>query len=93
MNVTQKKATFSTDKFGVVTLSYDIADVDGCVSRATRVFRCPVDGGYVSEYRRGGWMAVCDGLIHIGDTLVCRSREELPTIIRREYRRMRRGHE
>lgn len=84
------KAQFNTDQNGRVTLSYDVEDYDG-VSRVERTFTCPVDGGYVREYRNGDWKQVCDCLYHTGSTLTCSSRDKLLTLIHREYQAMRRA--
>lgn len=83
------RAHFSTDAIGRVSLSYDIEDYDG-VTRVERTFTCPVDGGYVREYRNGDWRQVCDRLSNMGSTLSCSSRDKLLIMIRREYQAMRR---
>lgn len=82
------KAKFTTDPAGRVILSYDVEDYDG-VRRVERVFTCPPDGGYVREYPNG--KQVCDRLAHTGSTLTCSSRDKLLSLIRREYRAMRRA--
>lgn len=85
------KAKFSTDLMGRVTLSYDVEDYDG-VRRVERTFTCPVEGGYVREYRKeGAWEQVCEKLASMGSTLSCSSRNALGELIRREYRAMRRA--
>jgi hypothetical protein len=59
-----------------------------------REFFCPLGGGYVQEwspYLRN-WAQVCEGLDTAGVTLDAQSREALPSLIRREYRRMRRAN-
>ena len=84
------RAKFTTNKFGYVTLSYDIEDYDG-VRRVERIFICPADGGYVREHRHGGWKQVCDHLSYMGSTLFCPRRDDLPAMIHREYQTMRRA--
>lgn len=84
------KAKFTTDPVGRVILSYDVEDYDG-VRRVERTFTCPLDGGYVKEYRNGEWRQVCNRLAHTGNTLTCSSRDKLLDLIRREYRAMRRA--
>lgn len=84
------KAKFTTDEVGGVTLSYDVEDYDGAC-RIERTFTCPFDGGYVREYRSGDWKQVCEHLHHLGRTLTCSSRDDLLTLIRREYQAMRRA--
>jgi len=83
------KAKFTVDN-GNVTLAYDVEDYDG-VTRVERTFVCPADGGYVREYRDGDWKQVCDRLDHMGSTLYCSSRDNLPAMIRREYQAKRRA--
>lgn len=84
------KTKITTDQIGRVTISYDSDDYDG-VQRVERTFTCPIDGGYVREYRNGDWKQVCDRLSHMGNTLSCSSRDKLVAMIRREYRAMRRA--
>ena len=84
------KAKFATDLMGRVTLSYDVEDYDG-VRRVERTFTCPVEGGYVREYRNGDWKQVCDRLSHTGSTLSCSGLGRLLGLIRAEYRAMRRA--
>ena len=81
------KMTLKTDEIGHVTLSYDDLILE---KRVTRVFMCPLDGGYVREYRDNDWKQVCDKLSNMGQTLRASSRAELPGVIRREYQAMRR---
>lgn len=83
------RARFITTDLGYVSLSYDVDDYDG-VHRVTRTFFCPDDGGYVREYRNGDWKQVCVRLNYMGSTLRCSSRDKLLTLIRREYKAMRR---
>ena len=83
------KTKFTTDCAGRVTVSYDDA-ITG--NRVTREFTCPTDGGYVRErMSNGDWTQVCDGLAHRGNTLAAASREKLISLIRSEYRVMRRA--
>lgn len=84
------KTKFTVDETGNVTMSYDIECYDG-TKRIDRVFTCSIDGGYVREYRNGEWKQVCDSLSNMGNTLTCASREKLISLIRREYRSMRRA--
>ena len=81
------RTKITTDDHGYVTISYD----DFLGERVTRTFFCPTNGGYVREQdSRGQYPQVCDGLSRRGNTLDCASRAELPAMIRREYRAMRR---
>jgi hypothetical protein len=82
------KMILKTDEIGHVTLSYDDLILE---KRVTRVFMCPLDGGYVREYRDNDWKQVCDKLSNMGQTLTAPSRAELPGVIRREYQAMRRS--
>lgn len=81
------KMTLKTDEIGHVTLSYDDADLG---KRVTRTFRCPLEGGYVREYRDNDWKQICDKLHGMGETLTAPSRADLARVIRREYQAMRR---
>jgi hypothetical protein len=83
------KMTLRTDEIGHVTLSYDDLILE---KRVTRVFMCPLDGGYVREYRDNDWKQVCDKLGNMGQTLTAPSRADLDRVIRREYQAMRRSH-
>jgi len=57
-----------------------------------REFYCPAGGGYVREYIRGDLVQVCDGLSHMGNTLVNgdTARWPLVDLIRAEYRAVQR---
>jgi hypothetical protein len=58
----------------------------------TRTFFCPDEGGYVREWlKHGNNTQVCDQLAHRGPTLRCTNRADLPEMIRREYKAMRRA--
>ncbi len=84
------KAKFTIDSIGRVTISYDDETLDGVI-RVERTFTCPEDGGYVREYLSNGELKqVCDRLASMGSTLMCSSRADLPALIRREYRALRR---
>lgn len=84
------KASLTTDTIGRVTLSYDSEDFNGEVTRITREFSCPMDGGYVIEFMaNGNTQQVCDRLAHMGSTLMCSSRDNLLALIRREYKAKR----
>jgi hypothetical protein len=79
----------TVDSAGRVTLTYTdpIDDV-----RRERTFVAPEAGGYIRELRRDGSSTQpCGALASTGDTLIG-SRADLPAIIRREYRRMRREY-
>jgi hypothetical protein len=77
----------TVDVGGYVKLTYHDTYSDEPLSR---VFICPAEGGYVREWRRGDLTQVCDRLARMGPTLRCSSRADLPALIRREYRAMRR---
>ena len=80
------KARLTSDACGYVTLAHDVEGFDG-LTRIERLFRCPVEGGYVREYIRGEWKQVCVGLSHMGVTLMCPSRDKLAEVIQRQYQR------
>jgi len=84
------RTSISQDRQGYVTLCYDdpiIAD------RVTMTFFCPPDGGYVRLWTRDGQHPqVCARLATQGSTLMAPSRDALLSVIRREYRAMRREH-
>lgn len=86
------KMVLKTDEIGHVTLSYDDDDYGGA-KRVNRVFRCPLDGGYVLEHRDNDWKQVCDKLYGMGSTLMSPSRADLARVIRREYQAMRRAEQ
>ena len=72
----------------IVDLAYD--DVEG--ERIERMFMVPGTEsgvGYVHEWVRGEWTQVCKRLYCSGSTLRS-TKEDLPELIRREYRAMRR---
>lgn len=80
------KMQITADDSGRVTLSYDGDDGE----RVTRAFTCPIDGGYVREYKAGGDLKqVCDKLYSHGSTLMASNRSSLADLIRREYKAMR----
>lgn len=87
------KMKLTVNDAGNVTLAYDTEDFMGEIARVEREFSCPVDGGYVREYnpKTLDWDQVCDRLASRGSTLIASNRVELPNIIRREYRAMRRA--
>ncbi len=81
----RKRTRFEVSAIGSVLVSY----TDETGAYWTREFRCPQDGGYVREVMRNGdQKQVCDELSSMGNTLWC-TREALPALIRREYRKMR----
>jgi hypothetical protein len=82
------KMRLTVDDVGRVIIEYrDWTDL-----RRTRRFTCPSDGGYVVELLPSGdTTQVCDLLAHRGPTLISASRDALPDLIRREYRKMRRS--
>lgn len=77
------RTQIKADQYGYVTVHYD--DVDDI--RRERVFRVPAQGGYVRERQGYNWVQVCDRLSTRGPTLWCRSREALPDLIRKEWRK------
>jgi hypothetical protein len=83
------RSTFEVDSFGRVILSYnDIATGN----RIRRFFVCQRDGGQVFEQVGGSrGIVVCERLKSSGPGLVARNRGELISLIRREYRKMRRA--
>jgi hypothetical protein len=78
---------------GTVTISYD-DEIYG--RRAARHFRTPpgCSLGYVREIREDGTEIgqVCDGLACTGSPLMA-TRKDLASVIRREYRAMRRAEQ
>ena len=84
-------AKITIDSAGYVTLEYDDTDYLDDTTRVSRVFICPLEGGYVRELIGGEWKQVCDKLARMGSTLSCSSRERLAALIRREYGAMRRA--
>ena len=91
------KAKFTTDKFDAsVSVEFDAEspDFDNYETiRKTRTFSCPRDGGYVIEHiGRGNTAQVCERLSSRGSTLHCSSSDNLPALIRREYRAMVRAN-
>jgi hypothetical protein len=71
---------------GAVELEYS----DGLTgARVQRLYTCPDRGGYVHEEYAGGWRQTCERLSSTGITLEASSREALPELIRREYKRMK----
>lgn len=72
---------------GHVELAYTEADSGDQIART---FTCPVDGGYVREFKTDGDLKqVCDKLSSQGSTLMASSRATLADVIRREYKAMR----
>ena len=91
------KAKFTTDKFDAsVSVEFDAEspDFDNYETiRKTRTFSCPRDGGYVIEnIGRGNTVQVCERLSIRGSTLHCSNIDNLPALIRREYRAMVRAN-
>ena len=86
------KMVLRTDEIGRATLSED-DDNFGGAKRVNRIFRCPLDGGYVLEHRDNDWKQVCDKLYGMGSTLMSPSRADLANVIRREYQAMRRAEQ
>ena len=84
------KTKITTDQAGNVTISYDNGAWYSDGERIERTFSCHPDGGYVIEWRNNDWQQVCDRLAGMGSTLICRNRDFLPDLIRREYKAMRR---
>lgn len=87
------KAKFTTDKYcGSVSVEFDAEspDFDNYETvRKTRTFSCPSTGGYVIEHIGNGNTAqVCERLSSRGSTLHCSNSDNLPALIRREYRAM-----
>lgn len=64
---------------------------DGYGDTYKREFTCPENGGYVREWdaSRKDWRQVCERLADQGNTLTCRSRDDLAALIRTEWRRSR----
>ena len=82
----------TADIIGRVTIQYDVEVWDGKVDRISREFTCPPYGGYVQELTDdGGRVQTCEKLARTGTTLIAVSREGLPDLIRREYRRKARA--
>jgi hypothetical protein len=78
----------TTDSFGRVTITYIDKMYD---EKIERTFTCPTEGGYVLELlSNGATSQPCDRLARTGNTLLCASRDDLPALIRSEYRKMRR---
>ena len=91
------KAKFTTNKLDAsVSVEFDAEspDFDNYETiRKTRTFSCPRDGGYVIEHiGRGNTAQVCERLASRGSTLHCSSIDNLPALIRREYRAMVRAN-
>ena len=76
-----------TTEFGRVTIEYNDSIDD---TRRTRTFLC--SGGYVYEYANGESTQVCDRLSRLGSTLKCGNKDELPALIRRQYKSMQAAH-
>jgi hypothetical protein len=69
--------------FNTVVIEYDTD-----YARVTRVFTCPINGGYVREaLDDGNARQVCALLATVGPTLSVSRPEYLAACIRREYRR------
>jgi len=88
------KTRITTDLVGRVTISYDrINNYAGYENmRIQRTFSTDgVNGGYVIEIDHYGTHQICQQLNYSGHTLYCDNRADLPKIIRREYRAMRRA--
>ena len=83
------KTQFQTLPNGNVVLSFD-HPIYG--DRVTREFMCPVNGGYVKYWDGKDWKQICDGLMSSGNTLRSPSRDQLPALLRREYRKMVNRH-
>lgn len=85
--MTTIKMRLTTDEHGRVTIRYE-GEAGGAVERT---FIAPMDGGYVRELRPdGSTTQPCERLARLGNTLMVDRRENLPALIRREYRAMRR---
>ena len=84
------RTKFAVYSNGNVELSYDLEGCNGFY-RTDSIFTCHINGGYVMEiYRDGGLRQVRERLGSNGEVLKCSNRGNLPGLIRREYRRMRR---
>lgn len=71
-----------------VTLSYDHpADESSRINRTFIVSRSHV----LEDRGSRGWERVCFGLTKLGNVLTCHDSSDLLSIIRREYRAMRRA--
>ena len=82
------KTTITTTDHGHVNIEFDT--MDG--RRRSMQISCPTTGGYVYEIRPdGSTTQVCEKLAGSGSTLTAKSRADLPDLVRREYRRMRRA--
>ena len=84
------RTSITQDQQGYVTLCYDDPLL---TARVTMTFFCPPDGGYVRIWRAdGNHLQICNRLDVRGDTLISPSRDALLSVIRREYRAMKREH-
>jgi hypothetical protein len=73
-----------------VEVTYD--DDEG--GRASMLFFCPPEGGYVHLWTQDGrHPQICDRLARTGSTLESPSGADLLRVIRREYRAMKREHQ
>ncbi len=82
--------TIKLTESGTVVLSY----VDGLGDAQRDEFMVPHGGGYVRRWdgRRSEWTQVFGGIgSYTGQALECGSREQLPALIRREWRRARKA--
>ena len=91
------KAKFTTNPHHPsVTVEFDTEspDFDNYETiRKTRTFSCPRTGGYVVEHLgNGNTTQVCERLSSRGSTLHCSNSDNLPALIRREYRAMMRAN-
>ncbi len=84
------RAKITTTAIGRVALEYDSPSYYDADRRVERLFRCPIDGGYVTEKINGEWKQVCEHLSSTGHTLSCSSRDALGALIRKHYKSMKR---
>ena len=80
-------------KFDITRNSTVVVEYDDVITgeRRCREFMVPLRGGYVREWTGNDWRQVCDGLSTRGDTLYLNESGSLISLIRREYRAMRRA--
>ena len=85
------RTSITQNQQGYVTLCYDDPRLQ---ARLSMTFFCPPSGGYVRLWTQDGQHSqVCDRLATRGSTLMAPSRDALLSVIRREYRAMKRAHE
>ena len=83
-----KRMKLTVDEFGRVTIRFYNELFD---EHRRHTYTCPEKGGYVVEILAdGSTIQPCRKLAHTGHTLIATSRADLPDLIRREYRALRR---